>query len=153
MDSTKDKVSVCVVGAGVTGLVSALLLARDGRYHVTLLEKEPRLGGHALTVPAGKDSVPVDLGFQVYNEINYPLLCRLFDELEIETEDSEMSFSSSTPTSEWASHGLNALFATRSNLVSPKFLRMVREMFRFGKEGTSTYNLSLFSTTVLTGTL
>src|SRR5262245_51900672 len=125
--------SVCVVGAGVAGLTTALLLAKRGQ-RVTLVESENRLGGHALTVKPNDETPPVDLGFQVYNLTTYPLLTKLFDELKIETEPSEMSFSCSNETTEWASHGLSSLLATRSNALSPRFWRMVQEMFRFGKE-------------------
>jgi predicted NAD/FAD-binding protein len=131
-----DANNICVVGSGVAGLTTALLLAKRLKNvgKVTLIESEDRLGGHALTIQANKDVPPVDLGFQVYNLTTYPLLTRLFDELNIETEPSEMSFSCSTERSEWASHGLDSLFATRSNIVSLKFWSMIKEMFRFGKE-------------------
>jgi len=125
--------SIAVVGSGCAGLTAALLLARRGN-RVTLVESEPRLGGHALTVKVDDKLPPVDLGFQVYNLTTYPLLTKLFDELEVETEPSEMSFSCTSETSEWASHDLNSVFATRSNLVSPRFWSMIRQMFRFGNE-------------------
>jgi predicted NAD/FAD-binding protein len=133
MEEQNKSRCVCVVGGGVAGLTSALLIARRGQ-RVTLIESEKQLGGHALTVKAADDLPPVDLGFQVYNLTTYPLLTKLFDELEIETEPSEMSFSCSSEKSEWASHGLSSLLATRSNMISPKFWNMVQEMFRFGKE-------------------
>jgi predicted NAD/FAD-binding protein len=131
MDSTP--LDVCVVGSGVAGLTTALLLARRGQ-RITLVESENRLGGHALTVKANAETPPVDLGFQVYNLTTYPLLTKLFDDLEIDTEPSEMSFSCSTEKSEWASHGIASLLATRSNAVSPAFWAMVKEIFRFGSE-------------------
>ena len=133
MDTNQSAMSVCVVGAGIAGLTTALLLARRGQ-RVTIVESEDRLGGHALTIKAAEDLPPVDLGFQVYNLTTYPLLTKLFDELGVETEPSEMSFSCSNEQSEWASHGLSSLLATRSNALSPQFWSIVREMFRFGKE-------------------
>jgi len=35
---------------------------------------------------------PVDTGFIVYNDVNYPNLIRLFDDLDVPTVDSDMSF-------------------------------------------------------------
>ena len=83
-----------VVGAGVSGLTAAYLLSGAGQ--VTLFEAERRLGGHADThlIPAAPGSaVAADTGFIVYNERTYPLLTRLFAELGIAGQDSEMSMS------------------------------------------------------------
>ena len=63
MTSTQDKQeTVAVVGAGIGGLASAYLLAKQGK-RVTLFESEARCGGHALTVDT-KEVGPIDLGFQ-----------------------------------------------------------------------------------------
>lgn len=85
---------VGVVGAGVAGLTAAYLLQRD--YDVVLFEAQPRLGGHAHThdVPAARGgTVSVDTGFLVYNERTYPQLMRLFRELGVISNDSDMSMS------------------------------------------------------------
>ena len=80
---------VAVIGAGVSGLTAAYLLQR--RYDVTLFEAEGRLGGHAHTHEL--DTVAVDSGFIVHNDVTYPNLLRLFAELGVATQDSEMSMS------------------------------------------------------------
>ena len=86
---------IAVVGAGVSGLTAAYLLTRAG-HHVTLYEAEDRLGGHAhthaVTEPGGQ-TLAVDSGFIVYNERTYPLLTKLFAELGVAGQDSEMSMS------------------------------------------------------------
>jgi predicted NAD/FAD-binding protein len=86
---------VAVIGAGVSGLTAAYVLARAGD-HVTLYEADRRLGGHAHTHqvrgPDGRAHA-VDSGFIVYNERTYPLLTRLLAELEVPGQDSEMSMS------------------------------------------------------------
>ena len=67
----------------------------------------------------------------------YPHLVALFEHLKIETEPSDMSFSLSLDGGrglEWASHGLAGLFVQRANALSPRFLTMVREVVRFGRE-------------------
>ncbi|MEH6776458.1 MAG: FAD-dependent oxidoreductase, partial [Cereibacter changlensis] len=50
---------VAVIGGGISGMAAAHLLSRD--HAVVLFEAEPRLGGHARTVMAGKrGDQPVD---------------------------------------------------------------------------------------------
>ena len=124
---------VAIVGSGIAGLGCAWLLHRAGR-DVVLYESEPSCGGHTLTDETEKGS-PVDLGFQVFNLTNYPHLVELFEALGVDSADSDMSFSLSLDGGrvEWASHGLGALFAQRSNLCSPSFLRMFGDMLRFNR--------------------
>ncbi|KPI33859.1 amine oxidase [Actinobacteria bacterium OV450] len=86
--------SVAVIGGGVAGLTAAYVLQKA--CDVTLYEADPRLGGHAHTheLPAhGGGTVQVDSGFIVHNERTYPLLLRLFRELGVATQESEMSMS------------------------------------------------------------
>jgi len=67
---------IAVVGAGISGLASAYVLAKSG-VNVVLYEKDDWLGGHAKTVNA--DGVDVDLGFMVFNRVNgFLLLLFLF---------------------------------------------------------------------------
>ena len=125
---------VAVVGSGVSGLVAAWVLARDS--HVTLYEADDRLGGHADThdVQVGDRTVAVDTGFIVHNERTYPTLLRLFAELGIPTQESDMSMSVRDAETglEWAGAlGASGLFPTRSNLRNPRYLRMLTEIPRF----------------------
>ena len=86
--------SVAVIGSGVAGLTAAYVLS--GRDRVTLYEADVRLGGHAHThfVDDGDGRVVgVDSAFLVHNDRTYPTLCRLFSELGIATQESEMSMS------------------------------------------------------------
>ncbi len=80
--------NIAVVGSGISGLSAGWLLSQ--RHRVTLLEADTRIGGHSHTVDAG--NVPVDTGFIVYNEKNYPNLTAFFDHLNVETAPSTMSF-------------------------------------------------------------
>ncbi|SEP56144.1 hypothetical protein SAMN05428995_10166 [Loktanella sp. DSM 29012] len=127
---------IAVIGAGISGMGAAHALARD--HHVTLFEAAKRLGGHARTRMAGPQAdTPVDTGFIVFNHANYPNLVGLFDELGVDTVESNMSFGASFDGGrmEYALHSLDALFAQRRNAANPKFLRMVRDILHFNKHG------------------
>ncbi len=85
---------IAVIGGGVSGLTAGYVLSRTD--HVTLFEAAGRLGGHAdthLVLPAAGPPLGVDTGFIVYNERTYPLLTRLFAELGVATQPSQMSMS------------------------------------------------------------
>lgn len=125
---------IAVVGGGISGMATAHLLAAD--HLVVLFEAEPRLGGHARTVLAGKrGDQPVDTGFIVYNRVNYPHLVDLFERLDVPVAPSNMSFGASIRGGwlEYALASVDALFAQRSNIVTPAFLRMCRDILYFNK--------------------
>ncbi len=132
---------VAVVGGGISGMAAAHLLADD--CHVALFEAEARLGGHARTVLAGKrGDQPVDTGFIVYNRVNYPHLVALFEKLNVPVAKSSMSFGASIRGGwlEYALASVDALFAQRSNLVNPAFLRMCRDILYFNKHAVAAAN-------------
>jgi predicted NAD/FAD-binding protein len=81
--------------------------------------------------------VALDTGFIVYNELTYPNLTRVFDELSIATQASDMSFAVScrNPDLEYAARSLGALFAQKSNALRPWYLRMLVDIWRFGRMG------------------
>jgi predicted NAD/FAD-binding protein len=123
---------IAVIGAGISGMGAAHMLADTN--HVTLFESEPRLGGHARTIVAGKrGDQPVDTGFIVFNYANYPHMAALFDRLDVPVTKSTMSFGASLKGGqlEYALTSLAALFAQKRNVVNPKFLGMVRDIMRF----------------------
>ncbi len=121
---------VAVIGSGVAGLTAAHVLS--GQARVTLFESDSRLGGHADTHVV--DGIAVDTGFIVHNERTYPHLMRLFDELGVQTQESDMSMSvrSDDFRLEWAGAlGLAGLFPTWRNALRPSYLRMLTEIPRF----------------------
>jgi predicted NAD/FAD-binding protein len=126
---------IAVIGSGIAGLASAWLLAQ--RYDVTLIERNDYIGGHTHTidVPEADRTLPIDTGFIVYNEPNYPILTRLFDRLGVATRDGDMSFSASIGPGriEYCGDNLSTVFAQRSNLFNPRFLRMLADMLRFNR--------------------
>ena len=106
-------------------------------HHVTLYEAEPRLGGHARTKIAGRrGDQPVDTGFIVFNYANYPHMARLFAALDVPVVPSNMSFGASLKggSLEYGLASLGALFAQKKNAVDPRFLGMVRDIFRFNAQ-------------------
>ncbi|MEC4018726.1 NAD(P)/FAD-dependent oxidoreductase [Streptomyces sp. H27-D2] len=126
---------MAVVGSGVAGLTAAYVL-RDA-YEVALYEKDDRLGGHADThdVPSGDGRLlQVDTGFIVHNERTYPLLLRLFSELGVETQESEMSMSVRCDGCglEYAgARGPKGLFAQPRNALRGRYLRLLAEVPAF----------------------
>lgn len=126
---------IAVVGSGVAGLSAAWLLS--ARHRVDLYEKDDRLGGHANTqmVETRDGAVPVDTGFLVYNERNYPNLSALFRHLDIPTAASNMSFAASLDGGAFEYRGsARGLVAQKSNIFKPRFWRMVRDIVRFYRD-------------------
>jgi predicted NAD/FAD-binding protein len=129
------RAAAAVIGSGVAGLTAAYLLQR--RYDVTLFEADGRLGGHAHThelATSDGGTANVDSGFIVHNERTYPHLLRLFGELGVATQDSDMSMSVRCEGCglEYAgARGLAGLFPQASNLRRPAYLRMLAEVARF----------------------
>lgn len=130
---------IAVVGSGVAGLTAAYVASRPGNQaHVTLIEADTRLGGHAdthlVTDETGRE-LSIDSGFIVHNRRTYPVLIRLFDELRVPTQASEMSMSISDEGTglEWAGAlGRRGLFpAGAGNQRHPQYLKMLGEIPRF----------------------
>ena len=127
---------IAVVGSGISGLSAAYYLSKN--HHVDLFEKEDHFGGHSHTIDLNiaTKKVAVDIGFIVFNFSTYPNLVKFFNENKIELEKSDMSFSVSLRNTmfEYCGKGLNGIFANRSNLFNPKFLRMFYDIIQFYKK-------------------
>lgn len=132
---------IAIVGSGIAGHGAAYQLTRTfGPQAVTVFEKDNRPGGHSATVDIDYDGNPmsVDTGFIVYNELNYPLMTALFNEIGVETQLSDMGFALSLDDGafEWSGqdqNALSALLAQPSNLLRLSFWRMLADMMRFNR--------------------
>jgi predicted NAD/FAD-binding protein len=133
---------VAIIGSGISGLAAAHQLR--GQADITLFEAGSYFGGHTHTVdvtlptPQGPVTHGVDTGFLVFNERTYPHLIRLLAELGVETAAPTCRFrcrcrahGSQRRRLEWSGTNLSTVFAQRSNLVSPRFWGMLRDLLRF----------------------
>lgn len=124
---------IAIIGSGISGLGAAWLLSRT--HEVALFEANDYLGGHTHTheVEVEGRTLAVDTGFIVHNPTHYPLLTRLFRELDVATQPTTMSFSVHNERTglEYNATTLDALFCQRRNLLSPRFLRMLADLTRF----------------------
>ncbi|KPC78830.1 MULTISPECIES: NAD(P)/FAD-dependent oxidoreductase [unclassified Streptomyces] len=155
---TGERRRTAVVGSGVAGLTAAYVLGRA--HDVTLLEADPRVGGHAHTHDLSSTdgrTHRVDSGFIVHNRRTYPHLLRLFDELDVATQESEMSMSVRCEGCglEYAgARGATGLFARPGSVLRGAYLRMLTEVVRFHRaarallatpEGTGVMTLGEFA--------
>ena len=127
---------IAVIGSGIAGLASAWLLSTE--HAVTLFEADDHFGGHTHThdIDRGGRRYRIDSGFIVFNHTHYPLLTRLFAELKVATQPAPMSFAVSNEATglEYNATRLGTLFCQRRNLLSARFLGMLRELLRFYRE-------------------
>jgi len=127
---------IAIIGTGIAGNFAAYKLAKD--HDITVYEADDRIGGHTNTVDvlAAGQNWAVDTGFIVFNDVTYPNFIALLDELGVESQASDMSFSvrSERRPLEYNGASLNALFAQRSNLLKPSFYRMLKDILRFNRE-------------------
>ncbi len=124
---------IAVIGGGISGMVSAWMLHK--RHEVTLFQNQDYLGGHTHTHEFQADGQvwPVDSGFIVYNNKTYPNFIRLLQRLGVEGRATTMSFSvmSESDNLEYNGTSINALFAQRRNIISPRFWRMIKGIIAF----------------------
>jgi len=134
---SKEKIyKIAVLGAGISGLGSAYLLSK--KHEVDLYEKDNRLGGHARTSKIEEDgkTFGVDTGFLVFNHPTYPLLTKLFKELDVKIENSDMSFAFWDQKSNLAYNGesLKGMYFQKKNIFSYSHNKMILDVLKFNKK-------------------
>jgi predicted NAD/FAD-binding protein len=135
-ENVNKKEKIAIIGAGISGLLSAYLLNRE--HDVTLFEAGSYLGGHTHTklVKSGDKTYPVNTGFIVFNDWTYPNFIKLMDQIGVKSEDSDMSFSVRDENTglEYNGTSFNSLFAQRRNIFKPSFWFMIKDILRFNKQ-------------------
>ena len=129
---------IAIIGTGISGLTAAYLLSR--KHQVEVFEKNDYIGGHTHThsITNEQETIAVDSGFIVYNEVTYPNFIKLLDQLDVERQKTSMGFSvkSVTKNIEYAGNSLNSVFAQRQNFFRPSFWRMLQDILRFNTKAT-----------------
>ena len=132
----EKSLNIAVIGSGISGMSASWLLCQ--KHQVTLFEKNERIGGHTNTVEVTQDGLmePIDTGFIVYNEANYPNFVELLKYLDVKTQATNMSFSVSLDRGnfEFGSRDANSFFGQRSNVFKFNFWTMLIDIARFFKE-------------------
>ena len=127
---------LAIIGTGIAGLGLGHFIHKD--FDINYFDKIDYIGGHTNTVDVaeGRDILPIDTGFIVFNEVTYPNLTRLFQELSVDTKNSSMSFSVQHLPSrlEFCGSGVNGLFAQRSNVFNVPYLKLLYQINRFNIE-------------------
>ena len=128
--------NIAVIGSGVAGLTTAHLLSRE--HTVSVFEKNDYIGGHTATKDISHDgkNYVIDTGFIVCNDKTYPNFLALLEQLNVELQPTEMSFSvlNQRTGMEYNGHSLNSLFAQRRNIFRPKFWHLIGAILRFNKQ-------------------
>lgn len=124
---------IAIVGGGISGLTVAERLAEH--FEVTLFEQNDYLGGHTQTHRLDIEGCPraIDTGFIVYNDRTYPNFMALLARLGCEGQPTEMSFSLKRPNLEYNGHSLKTLFAQKTNLLRPRFWKMLWDIVKFNR--------------------
>ena len=133
---------IAIIGSGIAGNVAAYHLNKE--HDITLFEQNSHIGGHTHThsISDATGELNIDTGFIVLNNRTYPNFIKLLDELDVDIQKSEMSFSVKCQHTrlEYNGNNLNTLFAQRSNLFSPRFYRMISDILRFNREAAEFIN-------------
>jgi len=133
---------IAIIGAGISGLGAAYLLAPH--HEITVFERNTYIGGHSRTIDVSfsanenaadenrLEKTPVDTGFIVFNDWNYPNLFGLFDALRVPYHKSDMSFGVCIKKG-WLEYASGGLFAQRRNIFRPQYWKMLWDITRFNK--------------------
>jgi len=131
-------VKLAIIGSGISGLTCAHLLHQ--KHAITVFEAGARIGGHTATMAVNYEGCDyaIDTGFIVYNDWTYPNFIRLMEKLGVASHPTEMSFSVKCEQTglEYGGNNLNTLFAQRSNLFKPAYLKMIRDIVSFNQQAT-----------------
>ena len=133
---------IAIIGAGISGLTAAYILSK--KHSITLYEKNNYLGGHANTFQVREKNriLAIDTGFIVLYHVNYPNLSKIFSDLNIEIEDSDMSFSVHNEKThlEYNGTSISKIFSQKKNIFNINFLLMLNDILKFNKNSSAILN-------------
>jgi uncharacterized protein len=136
MTFEKNNQKIAVIGTGISGMLASYLLCR--KHDITVFEANDYIGGHTNTLKVKSDGgmIPVDTGFIICNDRNYPNFFKLLARLGVERQKTDMGFSVKCQRTglEYSGSSLNAMFAQRRNLIRLWFYRLVFNILRFHRE-------------------
>lgn len=125
---------IAIVGSGISGLAASSRLHSE--HEITIFEADDRVGGHAHTVDVQLEdsTVPVDTGFIVYNNDNYPGFSELLRAHEVPTQATKMSFAVNEKNGiEYRGSNPSSMFAQRRNITNARHWRMLADIARFNR--------------------
>ncbi len=126
---------IAIIGTGVSGLTAAHLL--NPHHDVKVYEAANYIGGHVNTIDVEerKQSLSIDTGFIVFNDWTYPNFENLIDKLDVDIDDSEMSFSARCENTgfEWSGSSLSTLIFNNQNWKLSKPYLILFDVLRFNK--------------------
>lgn len=136
------KKRVAVIGTGISGLTLSYLLNKDTRFkqgsELVVFEAEDRIGGHTATIDVEHDGrhYSIDTGFIVFNDWTYPNFIKLMNDLDVDSQPTDMGFSLSCAETglEYSGKNLTTLFTQKRNLLNPGHWTMLRDILRFNKQ-------------------
>ncbi|NCU63155.1 MAG: amine oxidase, partial [Candidatus Fonsibacter lacus] len=127
------KKKIAIIGSGISGMTAAFELSK--KYEVHIYEKNSYLGGHTHTheIKENKRKYFIDSGFIVFNNKTYPNFINLLNQLNINSENTNMSFSVNYPSEnfEWSGKNLNTIFFKNKNFFSLKFIKIITGIIKF----------------------
>jgi len=133
---------IAIIGSGISGTYAAYRLHKQ--HDITVFEADDRPGGHTNTVDVATEEgdFAIDTGFIVFNERNYPNFIQMLDDLNVDSQRTEMSFSFKCELSglEYNGRSLSKLFAQRRNLLRPSFYKMILDIMRFNRNSDALLN-------------
>jgi predicted NAD/FAD-binding protein len=133
--TTMSKETIAIIGSGIAGLGSAYFLHK--KYDVTVFEKDTRPGGHSHTITVKEDDreIPIDTAVMIFNQNNYPYLCRLLRELDVPTRRTAatISFQHIPSGTEFVLPNMKQTLSHRPSVTSKAFWLLLKEIVRFGR--------------------
>jgi predicted NAD/FAD-binding protein len=136
------KKKLAIVGSGISAMTCAYYLRED--YEISIFEKNDYFGGHTHThtMKEGDNEFKIDSGFMVFNLKTYENLVKLFAELGVEMQKTDMSFSVYNKKNglQYSGSGLSGLFAQYRNIFSPRFWKFLFEINKFFKIALKDYD-------------